>query len=186
MRAGSPQSGIGVSSLELTHIKLGFPARGKKNRRERRYRHPGAYRRDANRTDRLRGAGAHHGQRPARLGAVAVLLRPPCVRRRTASGARCPPADLPPAKARSQWAHSAHPLSPGACLERIAALVPPPRQRRHRYYGVLAPNAPLRAAVTALAPEAIAAQPSPPMASSGEEPTETPHRSTARCPSGRC
>ena len=32
---------------------------------------------------------------------------------------------------------------------RPAALVPPPRAHRHRYYGVLAPNAPLRAAVTA-------------------------------------
>jgi len=49
------------------------------------------------------------------------------------------------------------PVTPGAGLERIAALVPPPRQPRHRYYGVLAPNAPLRAAVTALAPEAVAA-----------------------------
>jgi len=48
-------------------------------------------------------------------------------------------------------------LSPLELLERIAALVPPPRQQRHRYYGVLAPNAPLRAALTALAPEAIAA-----------------------------
>jgi len=34
---------------------------------------------------------------------------------------------------------------------RLAALIPPPRKRRHRYYGVLAPNAPLREAVTALA-----------------------------------
>ncbi len=32
-----------------------------------------------------------------------------------------------------------------------AALVPPPRTHRHRYCGVLAPNSPLRAAVTALA-----------------------------------
>jgi hypothetical protein len=30
-------------------------------------------------------------------------------------------------------------------LDRLAALIPPPR--RHRYLGVLAPNAPLRAAV---------------------------------------
>jgi hypothetical protein len=30
-------------------------------------------------------------------------------------------------------------------------LIPPPRQHRHRYFGVLAPNAPLRAAVSALA-----------------------------------
>ena len=32
-----------------------------------------------------------------------------------------------------------------------AALVPPPRTHRHRYFGVLAPNSPFRAAVTALA-----------------------------------
>ena len=68
-------------------------------------------------------------------------------------------------------------LSPLELIERIAALVPPPRQHRHRYYGVLAPNAPLRAAVTALAPEAVVAQP---MESSGEEPTETPLRAPAR------
>jgi len=39
--------------------------------------------------------------------------------------------------------------------------VPPPRIHRHRYFGVLAPNAPLRAAVTALAPEATTAPPAP-------------------------
>ena len=33
-------------------------------------------------------------------------------------------------------------------IARIAALVPPPRTHRHRYFGVLAPNSPLRAAVT--------------------------------------
>jgi len=71
-------------------------------------------------------------------------------------------------------------LSPLELIERLAALVPPPRQHRHRYFGVLAPNAPLRAAVTARAPEAIAAQPSPPVATSGEEPTKTPLRSPAR------
>ena len=42
-------------------------------------------------------------------------------------------------------------------IERIAALVPPPRTHRHRYFGVLAPNSPLRAAVTALAAPAQAA-----------------------------
>jgi hypothetical protein len=68
--------------------------------------------------------------------------------------------------------------SPGAGRDaRAGALVPPPRQHRHRYYGVLAPNAPLRAAVTALAPEAVVAQP---METSGEEPTEMPLRSPAR------
>jgi hypothetical protein len=42
-------------------------------------------------------------------------------------------------------------LTPHELLDRLAALIPPPRRHRHRYYGVLAPNAPLRAAVTALA-----------------------------------
>ena len=42
-------------------------------------------------------------------------------------------------------------LTPLELINRIAQLVPPPRTHRHRYYGVLAPNSPLRAAVTALA-----------------------------------
>ena len=40
-------------------------------------------------------------------------------------------------------------LTPLELLDKIAALVPPPRVHRHRYYGVLAPNAPVRAALTA-------------------------------------
>jgi hypothetical protein len=42
-------------------------------------------------------------------------------------------------------------LTPLELIERIAALVPPPRTHRHRYFGVLAPNSPLRDAVTAFA-----------------------------------
>jgi hypothetical protein len=42
-------------------------------------------------------------------------------------------------------------LTPLELIDRIAALVPPPRTHRHRYFGVLVPNSPLRAAVTALA-----------------------------------
>ena len=42
-------------------------------------------------------------------------------------------------------------LTPLELIERLAALIPPSRQHRHRNYGVLAPNAPLRAAITALA-----------------------------------
>lgn len=42
-------------------------------------------------------------------------------------------------------------LTPLELLDRLAALIPPPRRHRHRYVGVLAPNAPLRAAVTSLA-----------------------------------
>ena len=42
-------------------------------------------------------------------------------------------------------------LTPLELIDRIAALVPPPRTHRHRHFGVLAPNSPLRAAVTAMA-----------------------------------
>ena len=36
-------------------------------------------------------------------------------------------------------------LTPLELLDRLAALIPPPRIHRLRYHGVLAPNAPLRA-----------------------------------------
>lgn len=42
-------------------------------------------------------------------------------------------------------------LTPHQLLDRLAALIPPPRRHRHRYYGVLAPNSPWRSGVTALA-----------------------------------
>ena len=43
-------------------------------------------------------------------------------------------------------------LTPLELMDRLAALIPPPQRRhRHRYYGVLAPNSPLRPAVTAMA-----------------------------------
>jgi len=42
-------------------------------------------------------------------------------------------------------------LTPLELIARIAALVPPPRTHRHRYFGVLAPNSPFRVAVTAMA-----------------------------------
>ncbi|MGH8475384.1 MAG: hypothetical protein ACRER2_06370 [Methylococcales bacterium] len=35
--------------------------------------------------------------------------------------------------------------------DKLAVLIPPPRKHRHRYHGVLAPNAPLCQAVTAYA-----------------------------------
>jgi hypothetical protein len=56
------------------------------------------------------------------------------------------------------------------------ALVPPPRIQRHRYFGVLAPNSPLRTAVTALA---LAATTSPP-AANAEPVAEPAHRRAAR------
>ena len=45
-------------------------------------------------------------------------------------------------------------LTPLELIQRLAALIPPPHTHRHRYHEVFAPNATLRAAVTALAPEA--------------------------------
>lgn len=71
-------------------------------------------------------------------------------------------------------------LTPLQLLDRLAALVPPPRVHRHRYFGVLAPNAPLRAAVTALAvPAALPAAAAPPghPAPTADEPV---HRRAAR------
>jgi hypothetical protein len=44
-------------------------------------------------------------------------------------------------------------------LQEQKPVIPPPRKHRHRYYGVLAPNAPLRKAVTAQAGTAVAAIP---------------------------
>ena len=40
-------------------------------------------------------------------------------------------------------------LTPLDLIKRLAALIPVPRRHRHRCYGVLAPNAPPRAQVTA-------------------------------------
>ena len=42
-------------------------------------------------------------------------------------------------------------LAPSELLDRLAVLIPPPRSHRHRYCGVLAPNARLRPMVTARA-----------------------------------
>ncbi len=73
-------------------------------------------------------------------------------------------------------------LTPLELLDRLAALIPPPRRHRHRYFGVLAPNAPLRAAVTALAgqqAEAPAAQ--TPAAAAGAAPS-APASASAQTP----
>ena len=67
-------------------------------------------------------------------------------------------------------------LTPLELIDRIAALVPPPRVHRHRYFGVLAPNSPLRAAVTALALAATTSLPTP----NPEPAAEPAHRRAAR------
>jgi len=65
-------------------------------------------------------------------------------------------------------------LSPLELLERLAALIPPPRLHRHRYHGVLAPNSPQRAQVSALARQPPPSLPNPADAS------HAPARSPAR------
>ncbi len=59
-------------------------------------------------------------------------------------------------------------LTPLELLDRLAALIPPPRIHRHRYHGVLAPNAPGRKQVTARACEEPAHQAPSTKASPGE------------------
>jgi hypothetical protein len=73
-------------------------------------------------------------------------------------------------------------LTPMQLLDRLAALIPPPRKHRHRYYGALAPNSPLREAVTALAqPAKIAATPTPAVPVPPDAaPAEPLHRKAAR------
>jgi hypothetical protein len=77
-------------------------------------------------------------------------------------------------------------LTPLELIDRLAALIPPPRRHRHRYYGVLAPNAPLRSAVTALA--APAAETPAVTIPSSHRPKRRKSRSTAGRPvmPGRC
>jgi hypothetical protein len=69
-------------------------------------------------------------------------------------------------------------LSPLEFLTALARLIPPPRVHRHRYHGVLAPNAGLRRRVTALA---TGAEPdTPPRGRSGDDAPTTPARTAAR------
>ena len=49
-------------------------------------------------------------------------------------------------------------LSASEFLDRISALIPPPRKHRQRYFGVLAPNSAWRAQVTAQAGRKLAAE----------------------------
>jgi len=44
-------------------------------------------------------------------------------------------------------------LQPLELIDKLVALIPPPRRHRHRYHGVLAPNAPWREQITADANE---------------------------------
>ena len=78
-------------------------------------------------------------------------------------------------------------LPPMQLLDRLVALIPLLRTHRHRYVGVLAPNSPLRAAVTTLAQPAAdagvtATDPNAPAKTGGAatDAPEPPHRKAAR------
>jgi hypothetical protein len=94
------------------------------------------------------------------------IEREPGARRRPAAGADAEPsgtASAPtmsdPVGVRQVFYQPARPtpdgrtllaLSPLEFLDTLSRLIPPPRVHRHRYHGVLAPNARLRARVVAL------------------------------------
>jgi hypothetical protein len=113
-----------------------------------------------------RRLGAHRGRGPRGAGAPAPLLRPPALCARAPRGPGGRPTRLLPAQASARRAEraGAHPARADRQARRPH---PTPRQHRHRYHGVLAPNSPLRAAVTALAPE-------PHSATARQDPAPTP------------
>ncbi|WP_413882000.1 transposase [Candidatus Aalborgicola defluviihabitans] len=95
--------------------------------------------------------------RAALPGALAAVLRPPTLCHGTPSQRgrslvyRCAKQrSEPTSDKRGAKVDELH-LTALELIDRIAALVPPPRTHRHRYFGVLAPNSPLRSAVTAMA-----------------------------------
>jgi hypothetical protein len=71
-------------------------------------------------------------------------------------------------------------LKPLELIERLSALIPPPSRYRRRYYGVLAPNAPLRGQVTALAgvPDGTPAADATESIAASAAPIVTPGRSS--------
>jgi hypothetical protein len=75
-------------------------------------------------------------------------------------------------------------LSPIELLQRLARLVPPPRIHRHRYHGVLAPNAGLRPQVVALRGSG-SGETSPLAEDEAEPPEATPPSPAEPSPSSR-
>ena len=65
-------------------------------------------------------------------------------------------------------------------IDRLAAMAPPPRVHRHRYYGVLASNSPLRYAVTAMASPTATLAPTAPHPNPAPPADEPIHRRAAR------
>ncbi|MGH7186023.1 MAG: transposase, partial [Pseudomonadota bacterium] len=77
-------------------------------------------------------------------------------------------------------------LTPLQLIDRLAALIPPPRVHRHRYYGVLAPNSRLRPAVTAMALPAATLAPAAPPGNPAPPADEPAHRRAARSAAPTC
>lgn len=72
-------------------------------------------------------------------------------------------------------------VTPLELIDRLAALIPPPRIHRHRYHGVLAPNSPHRAQVTPLGWEAmLPSGPTLAAQASAAGPPQRPARSPVR------
>lgn len=89
--------------------------------------------------------------------------RPARARQADRSGPPSAPTTAEAARVRRVFYRPAHPtpdgrtllaLAPLDFLDALARIIPPPRVHRHRYHGVLAPNARLRARVVALAGDA--------------------------------
>jgi hypothetical protein len=99
----------------------------------------------------------HPSARPRGLGAAAALLRtaPFALERLRKAGSdlvyRCAKQHSEPSANKRGAKVDELTLTPLELIDRIAALVPPPRTHRHRYFGVLAPNSPLRATAVAMA-----------------------------------
>ncbi len=70
-----------------------------------------------------------------------------------------------------RYGGTARSLIPLEFIDHLTALMPPPRRHRQRYHGVLAPNAPLRLAVTAYGRHVdLGHPPSPPEAAPAAAP----------------
>ncbi|MFQ5516345.1 MAG: transposase [Acidimicrobiia bacterium] len=77
-------------------------------------------------------------------------------------------------------------LDPLEFLDRLASLVPPPRSHRHRYCGVLAPNARLRPMVTARAGLPVEITEAEQAAAASAEPAPTTAKTAAPASGSRC
>ena len=90
------------------------------------------------------GSGDPRGDRRAASSDVRSRGRPALPPRRARADVYRPATAVAERRSRQTGSRRERPADPDAAalLDRLAALVPPPRVHRHRYVGVLAPNAP--------------------------------------------